>query len=116
MIRIFRLRHTIMFFNILIAVNIYGQVADKWYPGLPIPKGKFGIGCTTENWIDSGRIEPLSHDHSYREIQVEIWYPSDKRKGPTASYIDFEAFDKYKDSTELNLLVGNYTAEIIREG
>jgi hypothetical protein len=41
---------------------------------LPTPTGPFAVGRVTTHWVDETRIEPLSPNHTYREVLVNIWY------------------------------------------
>jgi hypothetical protein len=44
--------------------------------------------------IDSTRIEPLSPNHGYRELMVDVWYPADPSAARTAAYLDAPAFER----------------------
>lgn len=61
---------------------------------LPAPSGPFRIGRTSAHWVDRSRIEPLSPNHEYRELIVDIWYPADASGGSPALYIDTAPFER----------------------
>lgn len=86
-------------------------------PGaLPGPSGPLAIARTTVHWTDSARLEALAGDRRSRELMVDIWYPGQRKAGPTASYIDVAAFDRSLGSTGLPSLLGAAAAARVRSG
>lgn len=61
---------------------------------LPAPTGEFKVGRVTVHWTDASRIEPLSPDHDYRVLMVDIWYPAESSTGSLAPYLDTSTFEK----------------------
>lgn len=59
---------------------------------LPIPTGPFHVGKVVIHLTDKSRIEPLSPNHDFRELMVDIWYPADPSPGEPAAYLDVGAF------------------------
>ena len=72
---------------------------NEVYGTLPAPTGDFKVGRVTVHWVDSSRIEPLSPDHDYRELMVDIWYPAGPSSGAIAPYLDTSAFEKMLGTT-----------------
>lgn len=46
---------------------------------IPFPRGIFGIGFTTEYFIDQKRLNNFLNNKKNRELLVSIWYPTDQR-------------------------------------
>jgi hypothetical protein len=69
------------------------------YGSLPAPTGDFRVGRVTVHWIDTSRIEPLSQDHDYRDLMVDIWYPAEPSTGTVAPYLDTLIFEKVLGTT-----------------
>ena len=61
---------------------------------LPSPGGPLAVGRVSVQLIDPTRIEPLSPNHGYRELMVDVWYPADPSAGKTADYLDAPAFER----------------------
>jgi Platelet-activating factor acetylhydrolase, isoform II len=61
---------------------------------LPPPTGRYPVGRVTVEWTDRSRIEPLSADHGFRTLMVDVWYPADMSQGPLAPYLDVAAFER----------------------
>jgi len=56
---------------------------------LPAPTGRYRVGRTSFNRIDSSRPEPITEDPTdYREILFQIWYPAEPIGGTAAPYLD----------------------------
>jgi predicted dienelactone hydrolase len=60
---------------------------------VPAPTGDLPVGRITVHWTDSSRLEPLSPRHDSRELMVDIWYPAESARGPSAAYLDVPAFE-----------------------
>jgi pimeloyl-ACP methyl ester carboxylesterase len=55
---------------------------------LPAPTGPFAIATKTYHWVDRSRIEKAtSSPQDYRQLVVQVWYPTEDRSGPLAPYI-----------------------------
>src|SRR5260221_1267127 len=61
---------------------------------LPRPSGPLHVGRVTVRWVDTTRLEPLSATHDYRELMVDIWYPTDPSVGKPEDYLDAAAFER----------------------
>ena len=61
---------------------------------LPPPTGRYPVGRVTVEWTDRSRIEPLSADHGFRTLMVDVWYPAEMSQGPLAPYLDVVAFER----------------------
>lgn len=48
---------------------------------LPVPNGKYSVGTTFMSFIDKSRKDMFSENNAYRNIAVQIWYPTDNIKG-----------------------------------
>ncbi len=45
---------------------------------LPIPTGRYAVGRSEFDWIDSNRLDPFSKlQENHRELMVWVWYPAD---------------------------------------
>jgi len=82
---------------------------------LPAPTGPFAVGRVTVEWVDRSRIEPLSPDHGYRVLMVDIWYPADSSAGAAAPYLDASAFERAIGAPGLRRQLGG-AYEAVREG
>jgi len=55
---------------------------------LPAPTGRLLIGTKIYNWVDSTRHEQASKNPAdFRQLVVQVWYPSRDRSGPGAAYV-----------------------------
>lgn len=55
---------------------------------LPMPTGPHSIGTKVYNWVDRSRHEQASKNPSdFRQLVVQVWYPSEDGSGPTAPYV-----------------------------
>src|SRR5271169_3228925 len=55
---------------------------------LPMPTGPHSIGTKVYNWVDRSRHEQASTNPSeFRQLVVQVWYPSEDRPEPTAPYV-----------------------------
>lgn len=68
------------------------QQANNNLGALPVPTGPFHVGKVVVHVTDKSRIEPLSSNHDFRELMVDIWYPADPSPGEPAAYLDVSAF------------------------
>jgi hypothetical protein len=82
---------------------------------LPAPTGPLAVGRVTVEWVDRSRIEPLSPDHGYRVLMVDIWYPVDASSGASALYLDAAAFERAIGAAGLRRQLGG-AYDAIREG
>jgi alpha-beta hydrolase superfamily lysophospholipase len=52
------------------------------------PSGCFGIGTRIYHWIDPSRHEKASKNpEEFRQLIVQLWYPSKERSGPVSPYV-----------------------------
>jgi predicted dienelactone hydrolase len=82
---------------------------------LPAPTGPLAVGRVTVEWVDRSRIEPLSPDHGYRALMVDIWYPADASPGASAPYLDAAAFERAIGAAGLRRQLGD-AYDAIKEG
>jgi platelet-activating factor acetylhydrolase isoform II len=82
---------------------------------LPAPTGPFAVGRVTVEWVDRSRIEPLSPDHGYRTLMVDVWYPADASPAGPAPYLDVAAFERAIGAAGLRRQVGG-AYDAIKEG
>jgi platelet-activating factor acetylhydrolase isoform II len=82
---------------------------------LPAPTGRLAVGRVTVEWVDRSRIEPLSPDHGYRTLMVDVWYPADASSASLAPYLDGAAFERALGAAGLRRQVGG-AYDAIREG
>jgi hypothetical protein len=82
---------------------------------LPAPTGPLAVGRVTVEWVDRTRIEPLSPDHGYRAVIVDIWYPSEPSAAPSAPYLDASAFERAIGAAGLRRQLGG-AYDAIKEG
>ena len=61
---------------------------------LPSPSGPLAVGRVSMHLVDPTRIEPLSPNHGYRELMVDVWYPAEPSAERTADYLDAPAFER----------------------
>jgi len=55
---------------------------------LPPPTGSYAIGTRTFDWLDRSRHEQASkHSNEFRQVIVQIWYPAQPSRSPTAPYV-----------------------------
>ena|ERR1700730_13171598 len=55
---------------------------------LPAPTGPFSIGARIYNWVDRSRREQASKNPAdYRQLIVQVWYPTEDRSGPASPYV-----------------------------
>jgi pimeloyl-ACP methyl ester carboxylesterase len=55
---------------------------------LPSPSGHFPVGTKTYDWVDRSRHEKASKDPAqFRQIVVQVWYPTESEGGPTSPYV-----------------------------
>ncbi len=55
---------------------------------LPAPTGPLLIGTKIYNWVDRTRHERASKNPAdFRQLVVQVWYPSRDRSGPAAAYV-----------------------------
>lgn len=70
------------------ATAAFAQETPTPSPGLPPPTGPMPVGRAAFHWVDSSRIERLTGSpKARREVMVYVWYPAERRTGPTAPYI-----------------------------
>jgi len=94
----------------------------EMYGNLPVPTGDFKVGRITTHWTDTSRIEPLSPNHDYRVLMVDIWYPAESSTDPSTPYLDTSTFERalgtagfrsqFRDASEV-ILEGVKTHAII---
>ena len=52
------------------------------------PSGPFGIGTRIYHWVDPSRHEKASKNpEEFRQLIVQLWYPSKERSGPVSPYV-----------------------------
>src|SRR5215467_1805878 len=55
---------------------------------LPEPSGPFAVGTKIYNWIDRSRLEKATNNpRDFRQLVVQVWYPTKDSSGPVAPYI-----------------------------
>ncbi len=75
---------------------------------LPMPTGPLPIGRMAMRFEDRSRIEPLSPEHRFREIMVDIWYPAALGEGlQPAAYIDLPGFEEGLGTAGMQDLFGS---------
>jgi hypothetical protein len=82
---------------------------------LPNPRGPFPVGRETIDLVDRSRIEPLSADHRFREIIMDVWYPSTVSNRPFAEYVDLVRFEAALGDSGMRNLFGS-AAPLIKAG
>ena len=103
---------------ILLAVTLVPLVhsEDKQNANLlPDPGGPFPIGRETIDLVDRSRIEPLSADHRFREIMMDVWYPATVSNRPLAEYVDLVRFEAALGDSGMRNLFGS-AAPLIKAG
>lgn len=73
---------------------------------LPEPTGPYAIGLLNLSLTDSSRTEKYTHHKSFRRIQIDIWYPSEK--------IENKEFTKYLDGFSSDLIYDIFKSKGIR--
>jgi dienelactone hydrolase len=79
--------------SLLFFVGGFGTAqATKRFPyvGLPALTGEYGVGTVVLPLVDDARLEEMTPEpDDYRELMVQIWYPTEKNIiGPTVPYMD----------------------------
>jgi hypothetical protein len=74
---------------------------------LPAPRGPFPVGRETIHLVDRSRIEPLSADHGFREIMMDVWYPATASSRSLAGYIDLARFEAALGDSGMRNLFGS---------
>lgn len=74
---------------------------------LPDPRGPFPVGRETIHLMDRSRIEPLSADHRFREIMMDVWYPATVSNRPLAEYVDRVRFEAALGDSGMRNLFGS---------
>ena len=92
----------------------YGQ-DDGTANFLPVPRGAFPVGRETIHLVDHSRIEPLSTDHRFREIMMDVWYPARVSNRPPAEYVDLARFEATLGDLGMHNLFGS-AAPLIKAG
>jgi hypothetical protein len=82
---------------------------------LPDPGGPFPIERETIDFVDRSRIEPLSADHRFREIMMDVWYPATASNHPLAEYVDLVRFEAALGDPGMRNLFGS-AAPLIKAG
>src|SRR5882757_1685317 len=77
--------------------------------------GPFPIGRETIDLVDRSRIEPLSADHRFREIMMDVWYPATVSNRPLAEYVDLVRFEAALGDSGMRNLFGS-AAPLIKAG
>jgi pimeloyl-ACP methyl ester carboxylesterase len=55
---------------------------------LPYPTGPFAVGTRIYNWTDRSRVEKATGKAGdFRQLAVQVWYPTRDASGPTAPYV-----------------------------
>jgi pimeloyl-ACP methyl ester carboxylesterase len=72
---------------------------------LPGPTGPLAIATKTYNWMDHSRTEKASHDsRDFRQLIVQVWYPTKDESGPTAPYVPkLPAYRQVWDDAEVEV-------------
>ena len=72
---------------------------------LPAPTGPFAIATKTYNWVDRSRVEKATNNpQDYRQLVVQVWYPTKDRSGPLTSYIPMlEAYRHIWDDADVEI-------------
>jgi len=72
---------------------------------LPAPTGPFAIATKTYHWVDRSRIEKATDNpQDFRQLVVQVWYPTEDRSGPPAPYIPMlEAYRHIWDDADVEL-------------
>jgi pimeloyl-ACP methyl ester carboxylesterase len=72
---------------------------------LPAPTGPFAIATKTYHWVDRSRIEKATgNPQDFRQLVVQVWYPTEDRSGPLAPYIPMlEAYRHIWDDADVEL-------------
>jgi len=72
------------------------------YP-FPAPSGKYSIGMKEYFWTDKSREEIFTKNKDdFRNVNIRVWYPTDKNTGQKAKYITNQ--DEFGSNTELNMV------------
>jgi pimeloyl-ACP methyl ester carboxylesterase len=82
---------------------------------LPAPRGPFPVGRETIHLVDRSRIEPLSADHRFREIMMDVWYPATASNRPPAEYVNLVKFEAALGDSGMRNLFGS-AAPLIKAG
>jgi predicted dienelactone hydrolase len=82
---------------------------------LPAVTGPYSVGRVTVEWMDRSRMEPLTADHSYRTLVVDIWYPAEATPGAPATYLDVAAFEGAIGAAEMRRQLGP-AYDVIKDG
>lgn len=56
------------------------KMTDRSSPGLPAPTGRFPLGTTEIYLVDRSRKDTAAGDGQYRELVMQLWYPTATRK------------------------------------
>jgi hypothetical protein len=70
---------------------------------LLVPTGPFCIGTKIYDWVDNSRPEQASSKPGeFRQVIVQVWYPTKDGEGSTASYVPkLEAYRHVWDDTQV---------------
>jgi len=73
---------------------------------MPLPTGPYNIGTEIVHLIDESRAEEFTDNaEDYREMMVQLWYPTDMTQGRWADYMDPVAFDWLKHQSPIPLFM-----------
>ncbi|AFY93863.1 alpha/beta hydrolase family protein [Chamaesiphon minutus] len=98
-------------FPTVAGLGVLGVIASAGftylYPlfALPVPTGKYPVGTTSIDLVDSSRRElcdPTSRSH--RELFVRVWYPASKKTGTKAPYLQDPRLFSSGRFSHLNLI------------
>jgi len=83
------------------------SVRGKHYESfMPVPTGPYNIGSEIVHLIDASRAEEFTDNaDDYREMMVQLWYPTNMTQGKRAEYMDPVTFNWLKHQSPIPLFM-----------
>ena len=72
---------------------------------LPAPTGPLAVATKIYTWTDHSRLEKASNNpEDFRQLVVQVWYPTDDGSGPAAPYVPMlSAYRRVWDAADLEV-------------
>jgi predicted dienelactone hydrolase len=83
-----------LLFPVMAGVGIVSLLATAicsyLYPifTFPAPTGRYAVGTTSIHLIDRSRLELCTTPKSFRELVIQVWYPTANNNAPKAAYLN----------------------------
>lgn len=67
-------------------IKFHKEIVKKSSNAIPLPTGTYSIGSTQYHLMDKNRRDMHSKDDNFRELILQVWYPTDRKNSEHINY------------------------------